>query len=77
MGSAAWAIYCVPEESKKVPSSRTDRMGPTEQMALMPKLSSSADLPLYTAAKPLPMASRKGTVTGPVVSAAESMATAR
>ena len=52
-------------------------MGPTEQRATRPKLSSAAWRSLRMAATPTPSAMMKGTVMGPVVTPPESKATAR
>ena len=61
-----------------MPSTSTERIGPTEHSAMRPKLFSSPDLPdLPTAARPTPSAMMKGTVMGPVVTPPASNATAR
>ena len=52
-------------------------MGPMEQRATSPKLSSAACRSLRMAAIPIPRAMIKGTVIGPVVTPPESKATAR
>ncbi len=46
---------------------RTARIGPIEQRAHNPKLSSSVLFPARTAEAPAPSARMKGTVMGPVV----------
>ena len=56
----------------------TARMGPMLHKATMPKLLSSACLPLLWAeATPIPRAMIKGTVMGPVVTPPASKATAK
>ena len=61
-----------------MPISSTAKMGPMLHKATMPKLFSSACLPLVWAeATPMPKAIMKGTVMGPVVTPPESKATAK
>ena len=55
----------------------TARIGPTEESATRPKLSSAAWRSLRIAAMPTPNAMMNGTVIGPVVTPPESKATAR
>ena len=60
-----------------MPRMSTARMGPTEQRATRPKLSSAAWRSERMAATPTPSAIMNGTVMGPVVTPPESKATAR
>ena len=60
-----------------MPRMSTARMGPMEQSATRPKLSSAAWRSERMAATPTPSAMIKGTVMGPVVTPPESKATER
>ena len=60
-----------------MPRMSTARMGPMEQSATRPKLSSAAWRSERMAATPTPSAMMKGTVMGPVVTPPESKATER
>ena len=74
--SGAVPISLVTSETPvTIPSVSIASIGPTEQRATKPKLSSWACLPPRTVAKPRPNAIMNGTVMGPVVTPPESNAT--
>ena len=60
-----------------MPSAITASIGPTEHIAIRPKLFSSTFLPPRVIAIPTPRAIINGTVIGPVVTPPESKASAR